>query len=101
MVLEVNEQLGPPMPKCTYAKMDYGRLGHRVIEADFDGGDICSDGGALLVRQIDERIGMSRAVDAVLGDARNPSRIKHGLRDLLAQRIYDLFCGYEDLKARP
>jgi hypothetical protein len=68
-----------------------------VIEANFDGGDISSDGGLLLLRRVDERIGLSRAAAAVLSDPRDPSRITHSLRDLLAQRIYGLCCGYEDL----
>jgi hypothetical protein len=77
--------------------MDLGRLGRRVVEANFDGGDISSDGGVLLLRRVDERIGLSRAAAAVLSDPRDPARIKHSLRDLLAQRIYGLCCGYEDL----
>jgi Transposase DDE domain group 1 len=85
------------MPKCTDATMDLGRVGRRVIQADFEGGDISSDGGVLLLRQLDERIGLSRAAAAVLSDPRDPSRITHSLRDLLAQRIYGLCCGYEDL----
>jgi hypothetical protein len=68
-----------------------------VIEANFEGGDISSDGGLLLLRRADERIGLSRAAAAVLSDPRNPARITHGLRELLAQRIYGLCCGYEDL----
>jgi len=39
------------MPKCTDAKIDFGRFGRRVIEADFSGGDLGSDGGLLLLRQ--------------------------------------------------
>jgi hypothetical protein len=77
--------------------MDLGRLGRRVIEADFEGGDIGSDGGVLLLRRADERIGLRRAAAAVLSDPRDPTRITHSLRDLLAQRIYGLCCGYEDL----
>jgi hypothetical protein len=68
-----------------------------VIEANFDGGDISSDGGLLLLRQVDERIGLTRAVAAVLEDARAPERITHPLRDLVAQRVYALCAGYEDL----
>jgi Transposase DDE domain group 1 len=85
------------MPKCTDGTMDLGRVGRRVIEANFDGGDISSDAGVLLLRRVDERIGLSRAAAAVLSDARDPTRITHSLRDLLAQRIYGLCCGYEDL----
>jgi hypothetical protein len=68
-----------------------------VIEANFDGGDISSDGGLLLLRQVDERIGLTRAVATVLEDARDPERITHPLRDLVAQRVYALCAGYEDL----
>ena len=85
------------MPKCTDTTIEFGRLGRRVIEANFEGGDISSDGGLLLLRGADERIGLSRAAAAVLSDPRDPSRITHSLRDLLAQRIYGLCCGYEDL----
>jgi hypothetical protein len=85
------------MPKCTDATIGFGRLGRRVIEANFEGGDIGSDGGVLLLRRVDERIGLSRAAAAVLSDPRDPRRITHSLRDLLAQRIYAVCCGYEDL----
>jgi Transposase DDE domain group 1 len=51
----------------------------------------------LLLRRLDERIGLSRAAAAVLSDPRDAARITHSLRDLLAQRIYGLCCGYEDL----
>jgi len=77
--------------------MELGRVGRRVVEANFEGGDLSSDGGLLLLRRADERIGLSRAAAAVLTDPRDPTRITHSLRDLLAQRIYGLCCGYEDL----
>ena len=63
------------MPDCTESRMQFGRLGRRVIEADFDGGDLSSDGGLMLLRQIDQRIGRSRAAAAASGDARDPTRI--------------------------
>jgi hypothetical protein len=88
---------GLPMPKCTDAKIDFGRFGRRVIEADFTGGDLSSDGGLLLLRQVDEHLGLSRAAAAAIPDPRDPQRITHPLRDLLAQRLYGLCCGYEDL----
>jgi Transposase DDE domain group 1 len=85
------------MPKCTKEKIDFGRFGRRLIEADFCGGDLSSDGGLLLLRQIDRHLGLSRAAAAAIPDPRDPERIRHGLRDLLAQRLYGLCCGYEDL----
>lgn len=85
------------MPKCTQDRIVFGRLGRRVIEADFSGGDLSSDGGLLLLRQLDEHLGLSRAAAAAIPDPRDPERIRHGLRELLAQRLYGLCCGYEDL----
>ena len=85
------------MPKCTANELEFGRLGRRVIEANFEGGALSSDGGLLLLRQVDRRIGLSQAMAGVVTDPRDPERITHPLRDLLAQRLYGLCCGYEDL----
>src|SRR4051794_3146011 len=85
------------MPKCTKAKIDFGRVGRRVIEADFSGGELSSDGGVLLLRPGDQHPGFSRMAAAAIPHPRDPGRIRHGLRDLLAQRLYALCCGYEDL----
>lgn len=85
------------MPKCTANQIQFGCLGRRIIEANFNGGDISSDGGLMLLRQVDRRIGLTRAAAAVLDDTRAPERISHTLQDLLAQRVYALCAGYEDL----
>jgi hypothetical protein len=77
--------------------MQFGRLGRRQIEANFEGGALSSDGGLMLLRQVDRKIGLSHAVAAALHDPRNPDLIVHELRDLVAQRLYGLCCGYEDL----
>ncbi len=52
------------MPKCAAEQMEFGRPGRRVIEANFRGGVISSDGGVMLLRQMDRRIGLSAAVAA-------------------------------------
>jgi len=85
------------MPKCTVERIEFGKVGRRPIEANFEGGDLSSDGGLLLLRRVDARIGLSRAVAQALGDERDRSRVTHRLRDLVAQRLYGLCCGYEDL----
>jgi len=72
-------------------------LKRRVIEANFEGGALSSDGGLMLLREVDRKIGLSDAVAAALFDPRNPDCIVHELRDLVAQRLYGLACGYEDL----
>lgn len=74
------------MPKCTTDEMEFGRLGRRVIEANFQGGAISSDGGVMLLRQMDRRLGLSAAVAAALNDPRSPERIRYELRDMVAQR---------------
>lgn len=85
------------MPKCTSSEVSLGRLGRREISADFDGGDISTEGGVLLLRQVDRKIGLTKAVAKVLSDGRDPARIKHDLRDMVAQRVYAQCQGWEDL----
>jgi hypothetical protein len=75
----------------------FGKVGRRVVEAAFDGGDIVSDGGSLLLRQVDERIGLTRMAAAALGDRRRKASVRHDLRSMLAQRVYGLCCGWEDV----
>ena len=75
------------MPNCTADEMTFGRLGRRVIEAHFRGGAIRSDGGVMLLRQVDRRLGLSKAIAQALHDPRAPDRITHTLQDLVAQRL--------------
>jgi len=85
------------MPKCTDGTVEFGRVGRRVVEAAFDGGDIVSDGGVLLLRRVDERLGLTRAAALALGDERRAASVQHDLRSLLAQRIYGLCLGWSDV----
>ena len=85
------------MPKCTEAPIEFGRVGRRVVEASFDGGDIVSDGGSVLLRQVDDRIGLTRAAARVFADGRRAASVRHSIRSLLAQRVYGLCCGWEDV----
>jgi Transposase DDE domain group 1 len=85
------------MPKCTQRALQLGRVGRRVVEADFDGGAIASDGGVTLLRLCDERIGLTRAAAQAVGDDRRAGSVLHGMRELLAQRVYGLCCGWEDV----
>ena len=65
--------------------------------AAFDGGPITSDAGALLLRQVDQRLSLIDQVADCFTDHRNPSRIQHSLRTLIAQRIVAIALGYEDV----
>ena len=85
------------MPKCTDETVEFGRVGRRVVEASFDGGDIVSDGGVLLLKQVDDRLGLTRAAAQALGDERRAASVQHSVHSLLAQRIYGLCLGWSDV----
>jgi len=85
------------MTDCTQELFQFPSFDRRKIEASFTGGDVSSDGGVLLLRQADRRLGLVAALDRVLPDPRNPHFIIHRQVDLLRQRIFGLALGYEDL----
>ena len=69
----------------------------RQVTASFTGGEVTSDGGLLLLRQADRKLGLSKGLAAVLPDPRDPGRILHPLLTFVRQRLYGLCLGYEDL----
>jgi hypothetical protein len=73
------------------------KLGGRDLVWRFDGGDITSDGGALLLKQLEQRTGIIRRFAACFQDYRRPDLIEHPLLDLIGQRVFGLALGYEDL----
>ena len=73
------------------------KLGGRELVWRFDGGDITSDGGALLLRKLEERTGIVQRFAACFTDYRSADRIEHPLLDLIKQRVFGLALGYEDL----
>jgi len=75
----------------------FASVDRRQIVADFQGGDLTSDGGLPLLREVDRKIGLIDALDAALYDPRCPWLIEHDQRTILAQRIFALAAGYEDL----
>jgi hypothetical protein len=68
----------------------------KQIVARFDQPDSSSDGGALLLKACDERLGLTRAIAACIVDARQPGKVVHPLEDLVRQRVFAIACGYED-----
>lgn len=73
------------------------KLGGRELVWRFDGGDITSDGGALVLQKLEARTGIVRRFAACFTDYRNPQQIEHPLLDLVTQRVFGLALGYEDL----
>lgn len=82
---------------CTSQSFDLQASGRRTLTAKFDGGPITSDAGALLLRGVDEEIGLSDRFAACFLDSRDPNRIEHSIPELLRQRIYGLALAHEDL----
>src|SRR4051794_5807526 len=83
--------------ECNSSYLDFPMLGSREVLADFDGGDISSDGGALLLRKTERLTGVIRQFAACFTDHRNPDLTEHTVEELIAQRVYALALGYEDL----
>lgn len=69
----------------------------RDIEINFSGGEVSSDGGVLLLREVDRKIGLTKDIAKFLNDSRNPFLLQHTSLQMLRQRVYGLCLGYEDL----
>jgi hypothetical protein len=85
------------MTPCIDPPLAFAPLGARRLDADFSGGALTTDAGALLLREADRRLGLIDALDRCLPDPRDPDLLTHPQRALLTQRIFGLAAGYEDL----
>ncbi|MBB4267176.1 transposase [Roseospira visakhapatnamensis] len=77
--------------------MLFSGFGPRAVIAAFDGGEITSDAGGLLLRETAKRLDLFPRMAACFEDRRDPGRVRHPLADLLAQRVTGIALGYEDL----
>jgi hypothetical protein len=85
------------MTECSQERFGFARHFSREVQAEFTAGQVSSDGGALLLRQADRKIGLLSRLGCCFKDGRNPEQVQHRLEQMLAQRIYGLALGYEDL----
>jgi hypothetical protein len=85
------------MTECIQERFSFAAHFSRRVEAGFTAGQVSSDGGALLLRQTERRIHLLNRLAACFSDRRNPELIEHTVAEMLAQRIYGLALGYEDL----
>lgn len=83
--------------ECTQIKSGFQALGKREIVAEFNGGTITSDGGALLLRGVESRTAILKRFAECFTDYRDPNRIEHDVYSLISQRVFGLALGYEDL----
>ena len=82
------------MTECSQLRLGY--LGRRKLVGGFDGGRVSSDGGLMLLKEIDGRYGVTARLAACLRDRRQASKVRQSLHDLVRQRVYQIACGYED-----
>ena len=83
--------------ECNTDRLTFQPLGGRDVVGAFDGGTISSDAGGLLLREIEQRTGIIRQFAGCFVDHRDADLIEHTVRELVAQRVYGLALGYEDL----
>jgi len=67
-----------------------------TVRAEFDGGAMSSDFGPLILRGVDQQIGLIDRLVQAVDDRRHPAYIAHPLHDLFTQRIFQIACGYPD-----
>lgn len=82
---------------CNQQPLLFQDLGSRKVVADFSGGTLSSDGGVLLLRQVDTNLGLTQTLAPCFYDFRKQVFVDHSVQQMLAQRIYGLALGYEDI----
>ena len=83
--------------QCNPTQLEFHALGRREVVGKFDGGNITSDAGGLLLRETEKRTGIIAGFAKCFEDLRKPEMIEHTVTELVGQRIYGLALGYEDL----
>ena len=83
--------------ECTTERLEFGGLRRQRVVGRFDGGELGSDGGGLLLRELAQRTGLFGRLSACFRDYREPQRTRHAVEVLVAARVLGLALGYEDL----
>ena len=83
--------------ECNQVEFAFSRAKGRKVTADFQGGDISSDGGLTLIREVDRILNLSKRAASSLCDDRQQTKVHHGALNLLQSRLYGLCAGWEDL----
>jgi len=84
------------MTEYTNQLMLFKELSDKKVQADFNGGQITSDAGVLLLRETESKLGLCKRMALALRDRRHASYVQHVLSQLLTQRVFQIICGYED-----
>lgn len=81
------------MTDCSFGRLSFPACRGRRVEADFDGGFVTSNGGALLLAQADRLLGLTAAVARRLGDVRQRGKWCHSVADMVRQRVFGIALG--------
>lgn len=87
--MPVKVETTPPLPGLS-------PVAGKAIIARFDGGQISSDAGVLVLREVEQRLGIAERLAACIDDPRLPARVRHGVADILRFRMLMIAAGYED-----
>ncbi len=90
---DITPEFTYPQPKN---EITIGDIRDKSLILNFNGGDISSDAGALLFREVEVQIGLIKAMAGVIPESRDTRYVRHTLTDLLIQRVTQISCGYED-----
>jgi hypothetical protein len=82
---------------CPLTPISFSPLNRKKVEASFTGGHIGSDGGLLLLRELDKKLQLTKKLSQVIKDNRHAGYVEHSVEQLLKQRIYAIAAGYEDV----
>ena len=85
------------MTDCREQSWLFQDLGNRKVEVDFGGGYLSSDGGGLILRELERHSGLLRDFSGCFVDYRDQRYVEHSVQELVSQRIHGLVLGYEDL----
>src|SRR6202166_5231562 len=91
------QRVSPMQTECSAKLFEFEAVDRRAVVAGFDGGDITSNAGGLLLGQVDRGLGLVRRFAGCFTDRRDPRYVEHQLETLVGQRIFGLVLGYEDL----
>src|SRR5450759_2001335 len=78
---------------------DLPSIDNKRVELSFTGQDISSDGGLLLVKEVERQIGIIKAITSCMVDDRHQGYVQHSFQEIAAQRVYQIIAGYEDANA--
>jgi hypothetical protein len=82
---------------CSKQPLLFQDLGSRKVVADFSGGTLSTDAGALLLRQVDNNLGVTAELAQCFCDQRAPAWVDHSVQEMLCQRLFGTALGYEDV----